>query len=134
MKIFINSSNLSIENFFSSKDLNKSLINLDSIEVSVPVSNEITLRVKAIRERFDEISRDWDTLQLHDSNAPRRKKLDTLVGHRPVAPVAPKGLYLYGNVGSGKLPDSCTCSKEAISSLTGSILSISFFSWPKNAG
>ncbi|XP_021305223.1 putative ATPase N2B isoform X2 [Sorghum bicolor] len=32
----------------------------------------------------------------------REKKLDTLVGHRPVAPVAPKGLYLYGNVGSGK--------------------------------
>ncbi|XP_066365669.1 uncharacterized protein [Miscanthus floridulus] len=32
----------------------------------------------------------------------REKKLDTLVGQRPVAPVAPKGLYLYGNVGSGK--------------------------------
>ena len=64
----------------------------------------------------------------------REKKLDTLVGHRPVAPVAPKGLYLYGNVGSGKLPDSCTCSKEAISSHIGSMLSISFFSWPKNEG
>ncbi|KAF8708807.1 hypothetical protein HU200_030196 [Digitaria exilis] len=32
----------------------------------------------------------------------REKKLDKLVGHRPIAPVAPKGLYLYGNVGSGK--------------------------------
>ncbi|CAN6291058.1 unnamed protein product [Urochloa humidicola] len=32
----------------------------------------------------------------------REKKLDKLVGQRPVAPVAPKGLYLYGNVGSGK--------------------------------
>ncbi|XP_024313836.1 AFG1-like ATPase isoform X2 [Brachypodium distachyon] len=32
----------------------------------------------------------------------REKKLDTLVGQKPVAPVAPKGLYLYGNVGSGK--------------------------------
>ncbi|KAK3145459.1 hypothetical protein QOZ80_3BG0253100 [Eleusine coracana subsp. coracana] len=32
----------------------------------------------------------------------REKKLDTLVGQRPIAPVAPKGLYLYGNVGSGK--------------------------------
>ncbi|KAL6638664.1 hypothetical protein ACP70R_023775 [Stipagrostis hirtigluma subsp. patula] len=32
----------------------------------------------------------------------REKKLDTLVGQRPVAPIAPKGLYLYGNVGSGK--------------------------------
>nr|CAB3497442.1 unnamed protein product [Digitaria exilis] len=30
----------------------------------------------------------------------REKKLDKLVGHRPIAPVAPKGLYLYGNVGS----------------------------------
>jgi predicted ATPase len=34
----------------------------------------------------------------------REKKLDKLVGQRPVSPVAPKGLYLYGNVGSGKLP------------------------------
>ncbi|CAO2820736.1 unnamed protein product [Amaranthus hypochondriacus] len=32
----------------------------------------------------------------------REKKLDSLCGPRPVAPVAPKGLYLYGNVGSGK--------------------------------
>jgi len=39
----------------------------------------------------------------------REKKLDKLVGQRPVAPVAPKGLYLYGNVGSGKLPESYTC-------------------------
>ena len=39
----------------------------------------------------------------------REKKLDKLVGQRPVAPVAPKGLYLYGNVGSGKLSESYTC-------------------------
>ncbi|KAK6927529.1 ATPase, AFG1-like [Dillenia turbinata] len=32
----------------------------------------------------------------------REKKLDSLVGRRPTAPPAPKGLYLYGNVGSGK--------------------------------
>ncbi|KAK9682667.1 hypothetical protein RND81_10G088300 [Saponaria officinalis] len=32
----------------------------------------------------------------------REKKIDSLVGPRPIAPVAPKGLYLYGNVGSGK--------------------------------
>ncbi|KAG9459656.1 hypothetical protein H6P81_004164 [Aristolochia fimbriata] len=32
----------------------------------------------------------------------REKKLDSLVGKRPSAPKAPKGLYLYGNVGSGK--------------------------------
>ncbi|XP_043687071.1 putative ATPase N2B isoform X1 [Telopea speciosissima] len=32
----------------------------------------------------------------------REKKLDSLVGRHPVAPPAPKGLYLYGNVGSGK--------------------------------
>lgn len=32
----------------------------------------------------------------------REKKLDSLIGRRPTAPPAPKGLYLYGNVGSGK--------------------------------
>ncbi|KAF5201916.1 Afg1-like atpase [Thalictrum thalictroides] len=32
----------------------------------------------------------------------REKKLNSAVGPRPVAPPAPKGLYLYGNVGSGK--------------------------------
>ncbi|KAL2548646.1 AFG1-like ATPase family protein [Forsythia ovata] len=32
----------------------------------------------------------------------RERKLDALVGQRPTAPPAPKGLYLYGNVGSGK--------------------------------
>ncbi|OMO90853.1 ATPase, AFG1-like protein [Corchorus olitorius] len=32
----------------------------------------------------------------------REKKLDSLVGRRPTAPPAPKGLYVYGNVGSGK--------------------------------
>lgn len=31
----------------------------------------------------------------------REKKLDLLVGLRPTAPSAPKGLYIYGNVGSG---------------------------------
>jgi predicted ATPase len=38
----------------------------------------------------------------------REKKLDTFVGQKPVAPVAPKGLYLYGNVGSGKLINTFT--------------------------
>ncbi|XP_041990677.1 putative ATPase N2B isoform X1 [Salvia splendens] len=32
----------------------------------------------------------------------REKKLDVMVGQRPTAPPAPKGLYIYGNVGSGK--------------------------------
>ncbi|XP_020241300.1 lactation elevated protein 1 isoform X2 [Asparagus officinalis] len=32
----------------------------------------------------------------------REKKLDSLLGRRPVAPTAPRGIYLYGNVGSGK--------------------------------
>ncbi|CAI8605937.1 unnamed protein product [Vicia faba] len=32
----------------------------------------------------------------------REKKLDSLVGRRPTAPPAPRGLYIYGNVGSGK--------------------------------
>uniref|UniRef100_A0A803PDR0 AFG1-like ATPase n=1 Tax=Cannabis sativa TaxID=3483 RepID=A0A803PDR0_CANSA len=32
----------------------------------------------------------------------RERKLDSLVGSRPTAPPAPKGLYIWGNVGSGK--------------------------------
>ncbi|KAE8056387.1 hypothetical protein FH972_013165 [Carpinus fangiana] len=32
----------------------------------------------------------------------RERKLDSLVGRRPTAPPAPRGLYIYGNVGSGK--------------------------------
>lgn len=32
----------------------------------------------------------------------RERKLDSVTGRRPTAPPAPKGLYLYGNVGSGK--------------------------------
>ncbi|KAI3687728.1 hypothetical protein L1987_81430 [Smallanthus sonchifolius] len=32
----------------------------------------------------------------------REKKLDLVVGKRPSVPPAPKGLYIYGNVGSGK--------------------------------
>ncbi|KAI7995003.1 AFG1-like ATPase [Camellia lanceoleosa] len=32
----------------------------------------------------------------------RERKLNSLVGRRPTAPPAPKGLYLYGNVGTGK--------------------------------
>ncbi|CAN0877604.1 AFG1-like ATPase [Linum grandiflorum] len=32
----------------------------------------------------------------------RERKLDSLVGRRPTPPAAPKGLYIYGNVGSGK--------------------------------
>ncbi|KAL6216974.1 hypothetical protein ACLB2K_010192 [Fragaria x ananassa] len=32
----------------------------------------------------------------------RERKLDSVVGRRPTAPAAPKGLYIYGNVGSGK--------------------------------
>ncbi|KAL7164249.1 hypothetical protein ACSBR2_040206 [Camellia fascicularis] len=32
----------------------------------------------------------------------RERKLNSLVGRLPIAPPAPKGLYLYGNVGTGK--------------------------------
>ncbi|EPS63570.1 hypothetical protein M569_11216, partial [Genlisea aurea] len=32
----------------------------------------------------------------------RERKLDSLVGKRPKTPQSPKGLYIYGNVGSGK--------------------------------
>lgn len=31
----------------------------------------------------------------------RERKLDSVVGRRPTAPPAPKGLYIYGNVGTG---------------------------------
>lgn len=31
----------------------------------------------------------------------REKKLNSLLGRRPVAPTAPRGIYLYGDVGSG---------------------------------
>lgn len=39
----------------------------------------------------------------------RERKLDSLVGRCPTAPPAPKGLYLYGNVGSGVLLDLIFC-------------------------
>ncbi|XP_073283495.1 uncharacterized protein [Primulina huaijiensis] len=32
----------------------------------------------------------------------RERRLDSLVGQHPIAPPAPKGLYIFGNVGSGK--------------------------------
>ncbi|KAG7637413.1 putative ATPase, AFG1, P-loop containing nucleoside triphosphate hydrolase [Arabidopsis thaliana] len=32
----------------------------------------------------------------------RERKLDSIVGSRPAVPPAPKGLYIYGNVGCGK--------------------------------
>ncbi|XP_038695339.1 putative ATPase N2B isoform X2 [Tripterygium wilfordii] len=32
----------------------------------------------------------------------RERKLDSVVGRRPTLPPSPKGLYIYGNVGSGK--------------------------------
>ncbi|CAA2953920.1 ATPase N2B [Olea europaea subsp. europaea] len=46
----------------------------------------------------------------------RERKLNELVGQRPTAPPAPKGLYLYGNVGSGKtmLMDIFYCATEGI--------------------
>lgn len=31
----------------------------------------------------------------------RERQLDSVVGRRPTAPPAPKGLYIYGNVGTG---------------------------------
>ncbi len=32
----------------------------------------------------------------------REKKINELIGPRPVSPRAPQGLYLYGNVGCGR--------------------------------
>ncbi|KAK9101970.1 hypothetical protein Sjap_019224 [Stephania japonica] len=58
------------------------------------------------------LTQDLDLRKRNDSVEPgvgkwvsylnRERKLDSVVGRRPVAPAAPKGLYLYGNVGSGK--------------------------------
>ncbi|XP_044480750.1 putative ATPase N2B isoform X1 [Mangifera indica] len=46
----------------------------------------------------------------------RERKLDSLVGRRPTAPPAPKGVYIYGNVGSGKtmLMDMFYCGTQRI--------------------
>lgn len=43
----------------------------------------------------------------------REKKLDSMVGPRPKAPPAPKGLYIYGNVGSGMLLDIVPYTRKA---------------------
>lgn len=43
----------------------------------------------------------------------REKKLDSMVGPRPKAPPAPKGLYIYGNVGSGMLLDIVLYTRKA---------------------
>lgn len=39
----------------------------------------------------------------------RERKLDSIVGSRPAVPPAPKGLYIYGNVGCGMLMDATLC-------------------------
>ncbi|XP_021853959.1 uncharacterized protein [Spinacia oleracea] len=64
-----------------------------------------------IRKKRNKLVETWATRNSQDvepgvgkwvSYLNRERKLDSLIGPRPVAPVAPKGLYLYGNVGSGK--------------------------------
>ncbi|KAK3438179.1 hypothetical protein EUGRSUZ_C02795 [Eucalyptus grandis] len=46
----------------------------------------------------------------------RERKLDSMIGRHPTAPPSPKGLYLYGNVGSGKtmLMDMFYCTTNGI--------------------
>lgn len=65
-----------------------------------------------IRKKRNKLVESWVTRRTSQGVEPgvgkwvsylnREKKLDSIIGPRPVAPVAPKGLYLYGNVGSGK--------------------------------
>ncbi|KAJ4801611.1 Disease resistance protein RGA2 [Rhynchospora pubera] len=47
------------------------VIDLDSINVTVPVSKEIAVRVKEIRERFEESTQDWETLGWNDALSSR---------------------------------------------------------------
>lgn len=71
--------------------------------------SDVWVRLKKKRNKLVE---NWNTWRKPQDVEPgvgkwvsylnREKKLDSLVGPCPVAPVAPKGLYLYGNVGSGK--------------------------------
>ncbi|KAK9141683.1 hypothetical protein Syun_011083 [Stephania yunnanensis] len=66
----------------------------------------------AVNKRRNTLVEKWIIRKKNDSVEPgvgkwvsylnRERKLDSIVGRRPVAPAAPKGLYLYGNVGSGK--------------------------------
>ncbi|KAJ3705084.1 hypothetical protein LUZ61_008789 [Rhynchospora tenuis] len=61
------------------------VIDLASINVIVPVSNEIAVRVKEIRERFEESTQDWETLGWNDALSSRRQGLimPTLTTARP---------------------------------------------------
>lgn len=52
--------------------------------------------------------------------------MDSVVGRRPTAPPAPKGLYIYGNVGSGMLMylNMCFLCKENVCQLQSEFGSI----------
>ncbi|OAY73432.1 putative disease resistance protein [Ananas comosus] len=45
----------------------------DDIPVLVPVPNDLTIRMKEIKKRFDTITKEWDTLRLRESDGPRRR-------------------------------------------------------------
>nr|CAD1840971.1 unnamed protein product [Ananas comosus var. bracteatus] len=45
----------------------------DDIPVLVPVPNDLIIRMKEIKKRFDTITKEWDTLRLRESDGPRRR-------------------------------------------------------------
>ncbi|KAJ3674687.1 hypothetical protein LUZ60_005303 [Juncus effusus] len=53
------------------------ITDLSSIVVSVPVPEEMAVRVRMIRERFDEILKEWESLRWMESDGARRRGLDT---------------------------------------------------------
>lgn len=57
------------------------VIDLNFISVDVPVSEEISGRVKEIRERFEEITREWEIFRLIETDGPRKRNFN--VPRRP---------------------------------------------------
>ncbi|OAY76765.1 Disease resistance protein RGA2 [Ananas comosus] len=45
----------------------------DDIPALVPVPNDLIIRMKEIKKRFDTITKEWDTLRLRESDGPRRR-------------------------------------------------------------
>lgn len=71
---------------------------LSSIVVSVPVPEEISLRAKGIRERFDEIIGEWDKLRWVESDGAKRQSRGTVT--RP-----PTSSLVYEPSVPGRLQD-----------------------------
>nr|CAD1840972.1 unnamed protein product [Ananas comosus var. bracteatus] len=45
----------------------------DDIPVLVPVPNDLIIRMKEIKKKFDAITKEWDTLRLRETDGPRRR-------------------------------------------------------------